>query len=237
MTALLTLAGLRRHFQGVRAIDGVDLVVEEGRCLGLIGPNGAGKSTLFALVAGLLEADAGQVLLAGREVSGVAPERRVRLGLGWSFLHAPCYPDLTVRQHLEVADAQAEPEGFDAHLEGYGLASLAERPARDLSLAERKLLDIARATWRKPRLLLLDEPFAGLGEGQAGRLQGVLRRLREQGVTFVVIEHRLAELLTVAEEIAVLAAGRIIHRGAPRETLESPQVLRSYFGIDDDDDG
>lgn len=236
MSAVLHVAGLRRHFRGVRAIDGVDLELAERHSLGLIGPNGAGKSTLFRLVTGLLEADAGQIVLSGRDVTRLPPEERVRQGLGWTFQHTRYYPDLTVRQHLEAAWTASAPsrDAMESCLGALELLDQAEHPAYTLTLSQRKLLDVARATWAAPEVLLLDEPFAGLGKSEAELLQRFLADLKRSGTALLVIEHRLERLFEVVADVAVLAAGRIIHRGSPRETLESPPVLRTYFGNEDD---
>jgi branched-chain amino acid transport system ATP-binding protein len=240
MAGILTLERIVRHFRGVHAINGVNLDLTQGECLGLIGPNGAGKSTLFRIVAGLLEADSGRILLAGRDVAGLAPETRFRRGLGWAFQHARCFPSLTARQHLEVALAGAGRVGGAAEaaagawLQRLGLGERADRPAGRLSLAERKLLDFARAVCHQPRVLLLDEPFAGLSREEAVLLGRCLAGIKAEGATVLLVEHRLAELVQVVDEIAVLAGGRIIHRGAPEETLKAPAVLRAYFGVENE---
>ncbi len=237
--AILALSGLRRHFRGVKAIDGVDLELRQGECLGLIGPNGAGKSTLFRMVVGLLAADTGHILLQGRDITRLAPEARFDLGVAWAFQHARCFPSLTPRQHLAIALAGARSRplagraALEAWLERLALRELADRPAAMLSLAERKLLDFARAACCAPAVLLLDEPFAGLDAGDAALVIAAIASLRAGGTTILLVEHRLAELLEVADEIAVLAAGRLLCRGEPRETLAAPEVLRAYFGVGD----
>lgn len=234
---ILTVSGLVRHFRGVRAIDGVDLDLGEGQCLGLIGPNGAGKSTLFRMMTGLLKADAGTILFRGRDVTSLSSEDRYRLGLAWSFQHPRCFPTLTPREHLEIArahratDSVEAPDDVDKWLAAVGLLDHADTAVGHLSIAERKLLDFARAASSHPRLLLLDEPFASLSREQARRIADAAAAVCRRGATLVVIEHRLPELLELVDEIAVLADGRMIHRGPPAEALRAPEVLNAYFGI------
>ncbi len=236
MAAILALTSVVRHFRGLRAIDGVDLVLQQGECLGLIGPNGAGKSTLFRLITGLLEADSGRIELQGRSLAGLPPERRFRLGLAWAFQHARCFPTLSAQEHLEVtlggARGSAAGDVAAGWLDQVGLSAFAGEPAAGLSLSQRKLLDFARASCTDPAVLLLDEPFAGLAENEAGLLGACIDRVKRRGTTVLLVEHRLPELLEVVQEIAVLAGGKIIARGESHATLRSPDVLRAYFGVE-----
>lgn len=235
---LLAVTGLARRFRGVKAIDGVDLSLREGEALGLIGPNGAGKSTLFRLITGLLEPDAGTIIYNGEDLAGVAPEDRYRRGLAWSFQHARCFPSLTVRDHVRLARshkpaASPAPSGeADRWLAEVDLVGRAGSVVTTLSLAERKLLDYARAACSEPRLLLLDEPFAGLGREQSAVLAHAVGTARRRGVTVLIVEHRLPELLELVDEIAVLADGAIIYRGAPGDALRARPVLQAYFGVE-----
>jgi len=238
---MLELVGLVRHFRGIRAVDGVDLALEEGLSLGLIGPNGAGKSTLVGLLAGLLTPDAGVIRLAGRDLTSLPPEKRFHRGIAWSFQHARHFASLTVRQHLDlVLSNRASGTGStilgrrkaaDQWLADLGLDKEGGRPVSDLSMAHRKLLDFARAACTRPALLLLDEPLAGLSSAQAERIERSVRRLREQGSTLLIIEHRIRELLPMVDELAVLSRGVIIHRGTPRATLAAPEVVHAYFAL------
>jgi len=235
---LLTISDVARHFGGVRAIDGVNLELFEGQCLGLIGPNGAGKSTLFRLLAGLLDADRGTILFGGVNLSRLSPEERYRAGLAWSFQHPRCFPTLTLRQHMEIgllhsaSKASPNQESAERGLAAVGLLDRADCHAAELSLAERKLLDFARAACADPQVLLLDEPFASLSGEQSQRIVDAIRVAKRRGTTVLVVEHRLPELFNLVDELAVLANGEIIYRGPPQEALETPIVLKAYFGVE-----
>jgi len=239
VTTILEVSGLVHHFRGARALDGVDLRLRRGESLGLIGPNGAGKSTLFRGITGLLKLDGGRIVFDGTDLGGKSVEQRYQLGIGWAFQHPRCFPSLTVHQHLALAlegasVERSDPGAEEDWLRRVGLRERAGEYASHLSLAERKLLDVARAACGAPDLLLLDEPFAGLGAREAQLLGVALAALRSAGVSLILIEHRIAELLEQVQQIAVLAAGRIIHRGPARLALRSPNVLQAYFGVDDE---
>jgi branched-chain amino acid transport system ATP-binding protein len=249
--ALLEARGVSVAFGGVRALDDVSLTVPHGSIVGLIGPNGAGKTTLFAVLSGLLRPRAGQVLLEGRDVTRASPQARARLGLARTFQRLELFDELTVRQHLVVADRAKQgrlrlaadllglahgtsvngERELDAILELLGIDGLANRLVRSLPLGTSRLVEVARAVASRPRLLLLDEPSSGLDGREAEQLAEALARLRrEREISLVVVEHNVEFVLTLADEVTVLDFGRVIATGTPVEVRSDPKVQAAYLG-------
>jgi branched-chain amino acid transport system ATP-binding protein len=217
----------------------VSFDLAEGEALGIVGPNGAGKSTLFNLIAGALPPDAGRIVFAGRDITGVPPQARCRAGIGRSHQIPHPFGNLTVFENLLVAAThgrgQAERRAVQACgeiLDRCGLLALADRPGRLLTLLERKRLEMARALATGPRLLLLDEIAGGLTEAECGELVAAIRAVRESGITVVWIEHVVHALLAVADRLLVLDFGRMIAQGEPRTVMASEQVREIYMGIE-----
>ena len=244
--ALLRTESISVAFGGVKALVDVDVQVGAGELVGLIGPNGAGKTTLIDAVTGFTPVTAGRVSLAGRDLGGLAPDRRARLGLARTFQGAETFAPLTVTEHLLVA-AQA-PGAWGAlrdlvaprraHLVGVGwvldelgLTPVAGQYPDDLSYGQRKLVDLARALVTKPKVVLFDEPAAGLDSTETAELAGLLRAVRERGVGVLLIDHDMDLVLEVCDRVYVLDFGRIIASGSPAEVRADGKVIDAYLGV------
>jgi branched-chain amino acid transport system ATP-binding protein len=249
--ATLRVGGLVKSFGALRAVDGVDLAVEEGSLTALIGPNGAGKSTLLRCLSGGLEPDAGRVELAGEDVSRWPAHRRARAGLGmvfqatrpleradvltnvaigchaWSrcgFVEGILRPPWQRREEREVRVEASRA------LEAVGLGGRARDDAHALPLGQLRLLSIARVLAQRPRMLLLDEPVAGLRAAEKAHVIAVLRELRERGMTQILVEHDMQFVGSVADRVVVLDRGGLIADGAPVEIARDERVIQAYLG-------
>lgn len=236
---MLALKNVKKSFGALTVTDGVTVDIPEGQALGIIGPNGAGKSTLFNLITGNLRADAGTIHFQGRDVTRVSAMERCLTGIGRSFQIPQPFEKLTVFENLLVAAThgrnQSEAEVRDACadvLERTELLRRANTPAGQLSLLERKRLELARAMATDPKLLLLDEIAGGLTDGECQALIGTIRDIHAQGVTIIWIEHVLHALTSVVERLLVLDFGKVIGIGNPDEIMESKEVKEIYLGID-----
>ncbi len=235
--AVLTIDGIAKRFGGVTALDGVTLTVAAGEILGVIGPNGSGKTTLLNIVGGQERADAGAVRVRGREIAPMPPHRRAELGIARSFQTPPVIAGMSA---IDAVAAVAP--GFGgraliaarlramALLADLGVAARATEPTDALGPGETRLVDLARALMLRPRLLLLDEPAAGLTDPERAALAAALRRLADAGLAIIVIEHDVAFLTPLADRLACLDSGRVIAVGSPGAVREDPAVLAAYFG-------
>ena len=233
---MLEVRGLSRAFGGLKAVDAVDLDVPRGAIVGLIGPNGAGKTTCFAAIAGFVRPDAGRVVLEGTDVTGWAPHRIAAAGMVRTFQITQPFARLSVRENVMVgaylrhprrADALRVAEAVAARV---GMGRMLDMPAGELTVAGRKRLELARALATEPRLLLLDEVMAGLNPTEIGEIVGVVRSIRAEGVTILLIEHVMQAVMSLAERIHVLNQGRIVARGTPAEIAADPVVVEAYLG-------
>jgi len=247
MSALARIDDLHVSFGGVAAANGVSFAVERGEFLAMIGPNGAGKTTALRMVAGILRPDRGRVFFDDRDVTGLPAHVRVRLGL--SFTHQivrPFYGFTTVENvMLAAGHRQTETpwraitsrsrtgarDKAQAILERIGLGAQAARSPRALPLGQRKRLEVARAIALEPKLLLLDEPLAGLSSAEATTMADLIRTLPAQGITVVLVEHNLGEVLRVADRLVVLDAGRVLAEGPPQEVMARADVRQAYTGV------
>ena len=241
MAALLALAGLSKQFGGRAAVQGMDMELHQGVITALVGPNGAGKTTLFNMVTGNLAPDAGQVMLEGRAITGLAPHRVARLGIARSFQDLRLFTHMSVRANVlaslehrawfwQPGGGKARRYATEAALERTGLLPLAAARAVDLSYAEAKFLSLARILATGARIWLLDEPASGLDPASRSRFTSLLRQAVRDGVTICVIEHNLDVVTEIADRIAFLDQGRKLAEGEPGEIMQNPALRAIYFG-------
>jgi branched-chain amino acid transport system permease protein len=234
--AVLEINAVTKRFGGLTALSGVDLQVARGECLGLIGPNGSGKSTLLNVIAGVYPPEQGQVLLAGRPISGLHPEQICRAGIGRTFQIAQPFGDLSVRENVMVGafsrtrNWQAAARAADPVLDALGLAPLASTRTRLLTTARRKKVEIARALATRPQVLLLDEALAGLTEQETAEMIGFLLALRSAGTTLIVVEHIMRVVSALCDRVLFLNFGQAVTQGGVQAVLNHPEVIRIYLG-------
>jgi len=233
---LLEVSGLSKSFGGLRALDGIAFQVEEGAILGIIGPNGAGKTTLFNLLNGFLKPNGGDVVFAGETLVGLKPNRICRLGVGRTFQVVRAFQRMSVLENVVVGAyvrAAAEDEAFEIAreaVERVGLWPRMEALAGSLSNKELRLMELARALAGRPRLLLMDEPLAGLAAAEVEEMLAAVRALPSSGTTVVIIEHTMRAMMRLAERFVVLNHGRVLAVGGPREVTQDPGVVEAYLG-------
>jgi branched-chain amino acid transport system ATP-binding protein len=237
---LLAVERVDKRFGGLQALAGVSLEVAAGEIVGLIGPNGAGKTTLFHLVSGFLAPDAGTVRLGGEPTRGLRPHALCRRGLARTFQLVKPFHGLSVLENVRVgalARTGSFPEATARAREVVafvGLAARAEVPARALTLAERKRLELARALATGPRLLLLDEVMAGLNPAETATVVELCRRINATGVAILLIEHVMRAVMALSHRIVVLSQGEVIATGAPAAVAGDRRVIEAYLGEGDD---
>jgi ABC-type branched-subunit amino acid transport system ATPase component len=242
---LLQAEGIVRHFGGVRAVDGVSVSLQPGEFTALIGPNGAGKSTLFAIIAGQQSADAGRVRFAGEDVTRAGPVQRARRGIGRTFQTAAAFASMTVLQNVQMALAAHAGARFDPWrplprlhcdeaaglLARVGLDAQAGRAAADIAYADLKRLELALALAGRPRLLLMDEPTAGMAAAERAALMDLVVAVAAEGaLTVLFTEHSMDVVFGYARRLLVMSRGALIADGAPDAVRATPAVQAAYFG-------
>jgi ABC-type branched-subunit amino acid transport system ATPase component len=248
--ALLKVIDVHKSFGGIKALDGVYLEAEEGCISGLIGPNGSGKSTLFNVITGFYPKDAGQIFLKGKRIDGLRPDEVARRGLGRTFQVSQAPEKMTVLENMLLAAknqmgeclwntffrkgkiSQEEKQNLEKAHHLLGLTALADvknEYAGNLSGGQKKLLSLGRILMADPEIILLDEPTAGVNPTLTNKLMNVIRRLRDQGKTFFIVDHNMRVISDICDKVYVLDFGRKIAEGTPREIQENEEVLEAYL--------
>ncbi len=231
--------GVTKYFGGLAAVSNVDFHVDQGEIAGLIGPNGAGKTTLFGLISAALVPNPGLIRFKGEDITGIKPHQICRKGLARTFQSVKIFPNIPVIDNValgvhfgtpEQATATQAVEEATRLLEFVGLSAQAAVPARDLTLVNQKLLEVARALATKPKVLLLDEIMAGLNHTEVAQAMELVSKIRAQGITILMIEHVMKAIMSVCDRIMVLHHGKKIAEGTPQEIATSETVIKVYLG-------
>ena len=242
MSALLEVANLNKHFGGLHAVKDVSFSIEPGEIVGILGPNGAGKTTLYNLLTGFIAPDPGAtVLFEGSSLLGVAPHRIAARGISRTFQLCRPFIGMSVLENV-IVGALGSKRGQGADLDAraqallgrVGLAGKEGVPVEVLSYGDQRRLEIARALAAKPALLLLDEPFAGLGSGEIADLSALIRQVHaDEGLTVLLIEHKLREFMRLVGRVIALDFGEVIAQGSPEDIVRHPAVIEAYIGRSD----
>jgi branched-chain amino acid transport system ATP-binding protein len=237
--SLLEVQGVSKNFRGLAAISDVSYAITEGSITSIIGPNGAGKSTMFNLITGYLAPTAGEIRFKDRRITGMATNRIAELGVARAFQIARPFRELSVFDNVRIGALFGKKGARDVAattrraLELAAIAPLAEQPASALTVGQLRHLEVARAIATRADLLLADEPCAGLNPTETAAMIDVLRQVRSNGVTVVLVEHDMPSVMEVSDRVLVLDAGRLIADGSPQAVANDPKVIAAYLGTPD----
>ena len=234
---MLSAQGLRKHYRQREVVADFGLTLDAGEVVGLLGPNGAGKTTCFYMIVGLVAADAGKIELDGRDITAEPMYKRAKLGVGYLPQEPSVFRKLTVSDNIRLVlelrddlDSAGVDRELDSLLDELQIAHVAEQLGASLSGGERRRCEIARALAAKPRLMLLDEPFAGVDPISVGEIQRIVKHLKNRGIGVLITDHNVRETLGICDRAYILNEGSVLAQGAPDALLANPDVRRVYLG-------
>ncbi len=231
---MLEVSGLQKTYGARRVVDGVSFTVKPGEIVGLLGPNGAGKTTSFSMVIGLVKPDKGSVQLGGRELAKLPMHQRARAGLGYLPQEPSIFRKLSVRENmlavLELHGAKDKAARADAIIAEFGLTHVAQSKGEQLSGGERRRVEIARSLLPEPRIMLFDEPFAGVDPINVGELQKEIAKLKARGLGVLITDHNVRDTLRICDRAYIIAAGHILEEGTPHAIAASEKARAAYLG-------
>lgn len=232
---LLIAEGVSVSFGGVKALQGLTFTVKKGEIVGVIGPNGAGKTTLFNALVGLQPLVSGDIILDGHKVSGQKPHKVARAGMTKTFQNTALFPDMSVLENVMTAallrhDLKGAEEVSRKVLDRIGLTSIVDADVSDLTFPQRALVEMARALATDPKVLLLDEVMAALNHIEMDEIMDVIRKLRDEGLTILIVEHHMRAIMSLCDRLLVVCFGKLIAEGSPSEIANNPRVIEAYLG-------
>ena len=234
---MLVAEGLRKRYRSREVVRDFGLTLQPGEVVGLLGPNGAGKTTCFYMIVGLVPADAGRIVLDGTDITGLPMYARAKLGLGYLPQEPSVFRKLSVADNLRLVlelrpdlDEDGREHELNALLDELQIGHVTEQLGASLSGGERRRVEIARALAGKPRMILLDEPFAGVDPISVNEIQRIVRHLKQRGIGVLITDHNVRETLGICDRAYILADGGVLAQGSPAELLEKPDVRRVYLG-------
>ncbi|SBV35487.1 putative lipopolysaccharide transport protein B: ATP-binding component of ABC superfamily [uncultured Stenotrophomonas sp.] len=234
---MLVAEGLRKRYKNREVVKSFGLTLDAGEVVGLLGPNGAGKTTCFYMIVGLVESDAGRIVLDGRDITSEPMYARAKLGVGYLPQEPSVFRKLSVADNIRLVlelredlDADGRERELSALLDELQIGHVAEQAGASLSGGERRRCEIARALAARPRLILLDEPFAGVDPISVGEIQRIVTHLKQRGIGVLITDHNVRETLGICDRAYILAEGSVLAQGAPEELLTNTDVRRVYLG-------
>ena len=241
---MLEIKNIYKSFGGVQAVNNCSFKVPENQITALIGPNGAGKTTLFDIISGLLDSDSGEIFLAGKKITGLRPDQIANAGVSRTFQHVRLFKNLTILDHLLMAQdnldsslirnlftgQKIQKQNYQQYIKDFGIKKNLGTKVSDLSYGQRKLLSMAAAFLKPHKILLLDEPVAGVNKVIQKEIETTLMKFKEEKKTILVIEHDMDFVRKLADWVIVLDEGKVLAEGEPRKVLKDPKVLEAYLG-------